>query len=74
MNLINPFSRLLCQKETIMAISQELLDILACPKCKGDIYLNETDDGLICDQCKLLYEIRDDIPIMLIDEAKPVAG
>ena len=53
-----------------MAISQELLDILACPKCKGDIYLNETKDGLICDNCKLLYEIKDDIPIMLIEEAK----
>ena len=53
-----------------MAISKELLDILACPKCKGDIYLNDTKDGLICDACKLLYEIRDDIPIMLIDEAK----
>ncbi|MBW1958914.1 MAG: Trm112 family protein [Deltaproteobacteria bacterium] len=55
-----------------MAISRELLDILACPKCKGDIYLNDTQDGLICDACKLLYEIRDDIPIMLIDEAKPL--
>jgi uncharacterized protein YbaR (Trm112 family) len=53
-----------------MAISQELLDILACPKCKGGIYLNDTKDGLICDHCKLLYEIRDDIPIMLIEEAK----
>ena len=57
-----------------MAISQELLDILACPKCKGDIYLNDTSDGLVCDQCKLLYEVRDDIPIMLIEEAKPLAG
>ena len=55
-----------------MAISQELLYILACPKCKGDIYLNESKDGLICDACKLLYEIKDDIPIMLIDEAKPI--
>jgi uncharacterized protein YbaR (Trm112 family) len=55
-----------------MAISQELLDILACPKCKGDIYLNEPGDGLICDHCHLLYEIRDDIPIMLIDEATPI--
>jgi uncharacterized protein YbaR (Trm112 family) len=53
-----------------MAISKELLDILACPKCKGDIHLNEDGTGLICDACKLLYEIRDDIPIMLIDEAK----
>ncbi len=52
-----------------MALSKELLDILACPKCKGDIHLNETQDGLICDKCKLLYHIKDDIPIMLIDEA-----
>ncbi len=53
-----------------MAIKKELLDILACPKCKGDIYLNDTNDGLLCDRCRLLYEIRDDIPIMLIEEAK----
>jgi len=52
-----------------MAISKELLDILACPKCKGDIYLNQKGDGLICDACKLMYEIKDDIPIMLIDKA-----
>ncbi len=55
-----------------MTVSQELLDILACPKCKGDIYLNDHGNGLICDRCKLLYEIKDDIPIMLIDEAKPL--
>ena len=55
-----------------MAISQELLDILVCPKCKGEIYLNEEKNGLICDACKLLYEIRDDIPVMLIDEATPI--
>jgi len=59
---------------TIMPISKELLDILACPKCKGDIHLNDTQDGLICEKCKLLYEIRDDIPIMLIDEAKPLGA
>jgi len=53
-----------------VSINKELLDILACPKCKGDIYLNKTEDGLICDRCKLLYEIKDGIPIMLIDEAK----
>ena len=54
-----------------MGISQELLEILACPKCKGDIYLNEAQDGLICDKCRLIYEIKDEIPIMLIEEAKP---
>ncbi|RLA96928.1 MAG: Trm112 family protein [Deltaproteobacteria bacterium] len=52
-----------------MAISKELLEILACPKCKGDIRLNGKGDGLICDACKLMYVIKDDIPIMLIDEA-----
>ena len=66
------FKKFLLCKEIVMAISQELLDILACPKCKGDIYQNDSKDGLICDNCKLLYEIRDDIPIMLIDEAKPL--
>ena len=53
-----------------MAISKELLDILVCPKCKGDIHLNKEGNGLICDRCKLLYEIKDDIPIMLIEKAK----
>ena len=55
-----------------MAIKKELLDILCCPKCKGDIRLNSAGDGLICDACKLLYPIRDDIPVMLIDEAQPL--
>ena len=59
-------------REDWMAVKKELLDILACPKCKGDIHLNEKEDGLVCDACKLLYEIRDDIPIMLIDEARPL--
>jgi hypothetical protein len=53
-----------------MAISKELLAILACPKCKGEIHLNEKEDGLICDRCNLIYEIRDGFPIMLIDEAR----
>lgn len=52
-----------------MAINKDLLEILACPKCKGDIQLNDKQDGLICLKCKLLYPIREDIPVMLIDEA-----
>lgn len=55
-----------------MAIDKELLDILACPKCKGDIRLTESGDGLICDACKLEYPIKDDIPVMLIDEAEKI--
>jgi uncharacterized protein len=55
-----------------MAINEELLAILCCPKCKGEILLNSAQDGLICNACKLLYPIRDDIPIMLIEEALPI--
>ena len=55
-----------------MAINKELLEILACPKCKGDITLNDKEDGLVCGNCKLLYPIRDGIPVMLIDEALPL--
>ena len=54
-------------------ISKELLEILACPKCKGPVALTERNDGLVCKSCRLLYEIRDDIPVMLIDEAKKLA-
>jgi uncharacterized protein len=52
-----------------MGIDKDLLEILACPKCKGDIRLEEKQNGLICDACGVLYPIKDDIPIMLIDEA-----
>ncbi len=55
-----------------MSISKELLDILACPQCKGEIHINETGDGLVCDKCRLLYPVKDDIPIMLIDEATKI--
>lgn len=49
-----------------------LIDILACPKCKGPIKLLADDSGLACEKCLLVYEIRDDIPIMLIEEARPL--
>ena len=55
-----------------MAISEELLHILACPKCKGQIHLNEQKEGLICPGCRVLYPVRGDIPIMLIEEALPL--
>ena len=55
-----------------MALSQELLDILACPRCKGEVKLNQGQDGLVCEACRLVYPIRDDIPIMLIDQAQPL--
>ena len=55
-----------------MALSRELLDILACPKCKGELRLIDKPEGLACDTCDLLYPIKDDIPIMLEDEAEPL--
>ncbi len=51
-------------------INKDLLDILACPKCKGPIELTPEENGLVCENCRLLYEIIDDIPVMLIDKAK----
>jgi len=53
-----------------MSVDKELLDILACPKCKGDLELARNEGSLICRACALAYEIRDGIPIMLIEEAK----
>ena len=55
-----------------MGIDKELLDILVCPKCKGDLELSENEDGLVCKPCSLKYPINGDIPIMLIDEALPL--
>ena len=55
-----------------MAIDQELLDILACPKCKGEVELTKEGDGLVCEACRLKYPIKDDIPVMLIDEAEKI--
>ncbi len=53
-----------------MAISKDMLDILVCPKCKGSLRLLEDNSGLVCPACLLKYSIRDDIPVMLIDEAE----
>jgi len=53
-----------------MAISKDLLEILVCPKCKASLELKPDQSGLKCVQCKRVYPIRDDIPVMLIDEAK----
>jgi hypothetical protein len=53
-----------------MAVRKELLDILVCPQCRGALTVNEADGGLVCGACRLKYPVRDDIPIMLIDEAE----
>jgi len=55
-------------------IDQALLDILACPKCKESVQYNNDKTALLCEKCQLEYPIKDDIPVMLIDEAKSLAG
>jgi len=52
-----------------MTINAELLAILACPKCKGELRLTSDQDGLICQACRVQYPIKDDIPVMLIEES-----
>ncbi len=56
----------------MMALDDELLDILVCPKCKGDLeYRSEEDEeALLCHECRLRYEVNEGIPIMLVDEAE----
>ncbi len=53
-----------------MAVPQELLDILVCPLCRVPVKLTADSQGLKCSQCRRVYPIKDDIPVMLIDEAK----
>jgi uncharacterized protein len=55
-----------------MSLSPDLLEILVCPKCKGPLeHRTATPEALACHNCRLIYAVEDDIPIMLIDEAKP---
>jgi len=51
-------------------LNQKLLDILACPKCKGNLEYTPEKEQLICNTCRLIYHIEDEIPIMLIDKAE----
>jgi uncharacterized protein len=56
-----------------MTLSAQLLkEILVCPKCKGPLEFREDEPSFACHSCRLRYAVRDDIPIMLIDEASPL--
>ena len=61
-----------------MALSEDLLHILACPKCKGELTARrrapDEIEGLACAACAVVYPVREDIPIMLIEEAVPGAA
>ena len=53
-------------------ISAELLEILICPLCRGDLVLDEKNNELICYKSKLAYKINNEIPVMLVDEARKI--
>jgi len=55
-----------------MSLAPELLDILVCPKCKGDLEYRVDPESLACHVCRLVYRVEEDIPVMLIDEASPL--
>ncbi len=55
-----------------MTLSPELLDILACPQCRGELRYLKEEAALDCEACRLRYRIEEDIPVMLIDEAEPL--
>ena len=58
------------RKQSNYMLNKDLLEILACPKCKGDLEYKQKEEKLVCHQCRLIYHIKDDIPVMLIDEAE----
>ena len=53
-----------------MKLDPVLLEILVCPDCKGSLTVDHDHDELICNDCGLIYPVRDDIPVMLVDEAR----
>jgi uncharacterized protein YbaR (Trm112 family) len=54
-----------------MTLSPQLLSVLVCPKCKGELEYRPDEAALLCNSCRLRFAVRDDIPIMLLDEATP---
>ncbi|HZX35471.1 MAG TPA: Trm112 family protein [Thermodesulfobacteriota bacterium] len=55
-----------------MTMDKELLAILACPKCKNDVKLNSSGDGIECGVCRVVYPVKDGIPVMLVEEARDI--
>jgi uncharacterized protein len=57
-----------------MALNRELIEILACPKCKGKLALKSDESAFTCATCKLVFAVTDDIPNFILEEAKPLGG
>jgi uncharacterized protein YbaR (Trm112 family) len=55
-----------------MALNPELKALLVCPKCKGDLVFHEERGEIDCRTCRLIFAIQEDIPVLLLDEARPL--
>ncbi|MGJ9413451.1 Trm112 family protein [Aeromicrobium sp. CF4.19] len=53
-----------------MNLDPALLEILVCPQCRATLHVDQDADELVCSACRLAYAVRDDIPVMLVDEAR----
>lgn len=57
-----------------MLLAEEIISILACPKCRGDLNPAADGSGLLCKACNLVYPVRNDVPVLLIEDAQPLEG
>jgi len=71
-SLLTPHPSRFQRKVTPMSLSKDLLDILACPQCKGPVKYSPDAQEICCESCQLAFPVRDDIPVMLIDEARSI--
>lgn len=56
-----------------MNLDPSLLDILVCPQCRATLFVDHAAEELVCNACRLAYPVRNDIPVMLVDEARAIA-
>lgn len=68
--MLSSIEKILTERRNSMSLSEELLAILVCPNCKGEVSLCDDSSGLVCAACRLTYPIRDGIPVMLVEEAE----
>ena len=55
-----------------MPLNRELIELLACPKCRGKLDLRGDESAFVCARCKLAYPVIDEIPNFIIEEAQPI--
>jgi hypothetical protein len=55
-----------------MSLHRELIEVLACPKCKGKLELRADESAFVCHACRLVYAVEDELPNFIIEEARPL--